>query len=121
MTGQRIKMVREAKGLSRAAFAESLGVGVRYIGFLECGDKAPSSTLVNLLLTLYNVNTDWWETGEGEMFIEKKAPTEVEALTDYEREVIRVMNQLPEDYQAEVVQDLHTKFLEYLKKKREQA
>jgi transcriptional regulator with XRE-family HTH domain len=46
---------------------------------------------------------------------------DTEALTDYELEVIRVMNQLPEDEQEKFVKMVHSAFLEHLKKKREQV
>jgi putative transcriptional regulator len=40
-----LKVLREAKGITKTELAYNVGVGERYISFIESGDKSPSLSL----------------------------------------------------------------------------
>jgi transcriptional regulator with XRE-family HTH domain len=109
--GERIKTIREAKTLSRAAFAKPLGVKGQYISLLESDKKSPSETLVNLLLSYYNVNQAWWDKGTGEIF---KAPAEAEALDGIEVEFIKILRLYSKEKRKEMLEKFYSDFIKSL-------
>lgn len=64
-----IRSVRKALGLTLREFVKPLDVSQGYLSDIENGKKVPSSTLERLLIVHYEINPQWWESGEGEMFI----------------------------------------------------
>lgn len=54
--------------MSQTDFAESVGVSRGVIVNLESGATTPKPQFLDLISRVYNVNRDWLETGEGEMF-----------------------------------------------------
>lgn len=66
----RIRMLREDKGLSRAAFGEKLGVSGDVINNLERGRVEAKDHIIKLLCAEYSVNEVWLRTGNGSMYIE---------------------------------------------------
>lgn len=67
---QRMKMVREALGMSQANFAESADIGLGVIKNIDSNRTEPNDHFYNVLCARYNINRAWLETGEGEMFME---------------------------------------------------
>lgn len=67
---QRMKMVREALGMSQANFAESADIGLGVIKNIDSNRTEPNDHFYNVLCARYNINRAWLETGEGEMFVE---------------------------------------------------
>jgi phage repressor protein C with HTH and peptisase S24 domain len=73
---KRIREVREALTLKIAEFARSLNVPrSTLIGWEE--GKAVSIETVKSLENIFGVNSDWYLTGEGEMFAQKPATANV--------------------------------------------
>ena len=72
----KIKAIREAKGLNHREFAEPLHVSASYISQIEAGKKMPGDSLLDLIMLKYNVSTEWWEVGTCPIFREetKKNP-----------------------------------------------
>ncbi|HKZ17130.1 MAG TPA: helix-turn-helix domain-containing protein [Geobacteraceae bacterium] len=70
-TGEKIKSIRVALGLTQVDFARPLGVGGNYISELEKGKGLGSSTLLTLLRMYYHINETWWDSDgrEGAMFL----------------------------------------------------
>jgi repressor LexA len=66
--GPRIKEIRLAKGLTQKKFADSLGIVQGFLSGLEHGKKVPSDTLLIALCHLYEINSEWLQSGTGEMF-----------------------------------------------------
>lgn len=66
--GPRIKQIRQTKGLTQKQFADSLGIVQGFLSGLERGKKVPSDTLLIALCHLYEINEEWLEAGNGEMF-----------------------------------------------------
>lgn len=67
---QRMKMVREALGMSQANFAESADIGLGVIKNIDSNRTEPNDHFYNVLCARYNINRAWLETGEGEMLVE---------------------------------------------------
>ena len=57
-TGQRIKQVREAAGLTQEAFAEMLGLGVKHISAIECGAVGVSLNTIRKICQMLAVSSD---------------------------------------------------------------
>ena len=63
----RIKMVREAQGLNRTRFAESLGLTVASVSFYESGKRVPTNAVLTLICEKYGISYAWLKNGEGPM------------------------------------------------------
>lgn len=68
MIGARVKRVREAEGLTQAAFACRLGVERSLISKIEGGRTALSSLLLRTLCDRFAVREDWLLHGRGELW-----------------------------------------------------
>lgn len=64
----RISLLRKELNLSQTAFGERIGVGLGVIRNLEYNITEPKPLLLQQICKEYNVNREWLETGEGEMF-----------------------------------------------------
>lgn len=60
--------LRKHLKMSQTDFGKSLGVGRDVISNIELNRAEPKPTLIDLMCKTYNVNPEWLETGEGEMF-----------------------------------------------------
>lgn len=65
---QRIKMLRDYLGLTRAAFGNKLGLTGDAINNWERGRSDIKDYFVKLICAEYNINEDWLRNGNGEMF-----------------------------------------------------
>lgn len=77
MISERFKQLRDELGKSQTDFGAGIGVSRSVINNIERGVTEPSDVFLNHLCVVYNVNREWLETGEGEMF----APTAEQAET----------------------------------------
>lgn len=102
----RIRTVRQKKGLSQGEFAERLNLSRNFISLVENGSRDASDRTVADICRLFDVNATWLRTGEGEMFVKKDAERELaEFLADVasdrensaRRQLIRIMARLPEE------------------------
>ena len=72
---QRVKSVIEGlksqrKIYSQADFAKEVGIGVVQLSEIVSGKRKPSEYYINKILTRFpEINADWLNMGEGEMFI----------------------------------------------------
>ena len=66
----RIRLLRETKGLTRAACGQCIGVSGDVINNLERGRVEIKDHIIKLLCEVFSVSEKWLRTGEGEMFIE---------------------------------------------------
>lgn len=70
----RIKQIRQAKGLTQKAFADSLGIVQGYLSGIERGRKTPSHTLLMALCHVHGVREEWLSGGNGAKFAEMTQP-----------------------------------------------
>ena len=75
----RIKILRKALHLTQREFAKALHISGSYVSEIEAGKKIPSESLMDFIMARWDVASDWWEDGTGEMF-NKKADTVAAAL-----------------------------------------
>ena len=68
MISERFKQLRDELGKSQTEFGAGIGVSRSVINNIERGVTEPSDVFLNHLCVVYNVNREWLETGEGEMF-----------------------------------------------------
>lgn len=62
----RLKELRtEVLGLTQEEFAVNIGTTQSNIGQMERGERAIGKNVTFKILTTFNVNSDWWLTGEG--------------------------------------------------------
>lgn len=65
----RIKTIRTHEGKTQQEFADKLGLSRNFVSLLESGDRQPSDRTLDDICRLYNVNRQWLDTGEGEMYV----------------------------------------------------
>lgn len=76
----RIRQIRNALKLSQAKFGESIGVSRDVINNLELGRVEPKEYIRKLICSAYNVNDQWLENGQGEMFVPLSEDEEFDRL-----------------------------------------
>lgn len=64
----KVKLIRKALQMTQEQLAQRLGVGKTALSMIETGKSRLSARNKNILIQELNVNPDWLETGEGEMF-----------------------------------------------------
>jgi transcriptional regulator with XRE-family HTH domain len=64
----RISLLRKELNLSQTAFGERIGVGLGVIRNIEYNITEPKPLLLQQICKEFNVNREWLENGEGEMF-----------------------------------------------------
>lgn len=64
----KIKEIRKKLGLSVPKLAERINIPARTIVSYESG-RTPSLEFLAQLCTVYDINANWFITGQGEMFI----------------------------------------------------
>ena len=65
---ERIRILRENAGLSRAAFGQKIGVSGDVINNLERGRVEIKEPMIKLICSEFSVNENWLRTGIGDMF-----------------------------------------------------
>lgn len=67
---QRLKELRKCVHLTQKEFADKLGIKRGAIANYEVGRNEPIDAVVSLICKEFNVNEEWFRTGNGEMFNE---------------------------------------------------
>ena len=92
--------------ISQTEFAESVGVSRGVIVNLESGVTTPKPQFLDLVCRVHNVNRDWLETGEGEMFADMSRTEKIgrfvgDLMSDepdsFRRRLIDILIDLDED------------------------
>jgi Helix-turn-helix. len=76
----RIKEIRQAKGLTQQEFADVLKVSRNNIAGYETGRTDPSASAISLICKTFSVSELWLRTGEGEMFSDTAREEEISAF-----------------------------------------
>ena len=100
----RIKELRKALNLSQTEFGERLHVGRGVINNIDHNICEPKSLFLDNVAATFNVDRDWLETGEGEMFVEKTREEEIldwatsllSADNEFKRRFIYALSRLDE-------------------------
>ena len=67
----RIRLIRESAGLTRAQFAERLGISaseVTNVEFAKIKNMASKESLFRSIASEFDVSLDWIKTGKGDMY-----------------------------------------------------
>lgn len=75
--GQRIHALRKELKLTMEEFGNKLDVTDALVSMMESGKKAVSKRTRLSILRTFNVNPNWLDTGEGDMFIKLDANKEL--------------------------------------------
>jgi len=76
---ERYQFVLEKSGLSKTAFAESIGISRSHNYHLERGTQKPPRDVLERLASVYNVNLNWLIHGQGPSGLENNT-VEIELL-----------------------------------------
>lgn len=93
----RLKMIRESKGLSQEKFSRELGITQQTYSLMENGQRSPNIKVFKILAERFNVNLNWLVTGYGGMFREfvenaefyEKKNKELSEIVDKFREILK--------------------------------
>lgn len=66
---QRLKEIRKALGFNQTDFAKHLGITQTAYSMIENGNRPLADKYVKIICSSFNVNENWFLTGEGEMFL----------------------------------------------------
>ena len=69
---KRIKIIREVEKLNQTEFAKRLGIGQSTLGMMEVGKRDIADRHVKAICSIFNINEDWFRTGQGEMYDNSK-------------------------------------------------
>jgi transcriptional regulator with XRE-family HTH domain len=78
---ERLAQVRKTLKLTQREFAEKISVATGFVASMEIGDRKLNPRIMKLVSSIFNVNFQWFETGEGEMF-----------YADMEREIEEIIS-----------------------------
>lgn len=67
--GERIRQIRERRGLTMKAFGDAIGVSHSFVSVVERGLNRPSMELLQGLARAFAANVNWVLTGQGPVFI----------------------------------------------------
>lgn len=67
---ERLLELRKALNLTQTQFGEKIGLTRAAIAAYERGIAKPTGSALKCMEVIFNVNMNWLETGEGEMFVE---------------------------------------------------
>jgi transcriptional regulator with XRE-family HTH domain len=76
---ERYKFVLEKSGLSKTAFAESIGISRSHNYHLEKGTQKPPREVLERLASVHNVNLNWLIHGQGQSGLDSNI-AEIELL-----------------------------------------
>ncbi len=68
----RLKVIRTELSLTQVKFAKKIGMSQSGYAQVEKGNKNITERLIKSVCMAFNVNEEWFRTGEGEMFVENK-------------------------------------------------
>ncbi len=116
--GQRIKMLREQHNLSQLELAKMLNISNSTLSQYENGARTPSDDIKVKLADILDVSIDYLIGRTTEY---KKAPTysEVDALTDVQKEIIALMDKMSPEQQDELLRQAEYQLWLKLKNKYE--
>jgi transcriptional regulator with XRE-family HTH domain len=96
---ERLALARKTLKLTQREFAEKISVATGFIALMEIGERKVNPRIMKLVSSIFNVNLQWLETGEGEMF-----------YTDTEQEIeeiISLYKRLNPFFKKFIIRQLH--------------
>lgn len=81
MYSENLRKIRKELDISAQKMADKLGVSQGSIAQYEAGKREPNYNFISRLNEVFNVNLNWFVSGQGEMFIGQDKAT-APALTE---------------------------------------
>ena len=78
---ERLALARKTLKLTQREFARKISVATGFIASMEIGNRKVNPRIMKLISSIFNINLQWLETGEGEMF-----------YTDTEKEIEEIIS-----------------------------
>lgn len=97
MLGDRLKSIRKGKSLTQQAFAKALSTSPGYISEIEKGKKTPGGDFLTSLKREFQVDINWFLTGEA---TERTAPDPPDQVT---QKINQMLADMPEDKRRDVL------------------
>lgn len=66
---ERLKYIRKTLNLTQKNFAKEIGLSQTSLGMIEVGNRKVQDRHIKTICSLFNVNENWFRTGNGEIFI----------------------------------------------------
>ena len=66
---ERLKKIRKALKLTQVKFAKEIGLSQTSLGMIEVGERKVQDRHIKTICSLFNVNEEWFRTGNGDMFV----------------------------------------------------
>jgi len=82
---ERLALARKTLKLTQRELAEKISVTTGFIASMETGDRKVNPRIMKLVSSFFNVNLQWLETGEGEMFYDDMEKEIEEIISLYKR------------------------------------
>jgi transcriptional regulator with XRE-family HTH domain len=82
---ERLALARKTLKLTQRELAEKISVTTGFIASMETGDRKVNPRIMKLVSSSFNVNLQWLETGEGEMFYDDMEKEIEEIISLYKR------------------------------------
>jgi transcriptional regulator with XRE-family HTH domain len=82
---ERLAQARKALKLTQREFAEKISVTTGFVASMEIGDRKVNPRIMKLISSIFNVNLQWLETGDGEMFYNDTEQEIEEIISLYKR------------------------------------
>jgi transcriptional regulator with XRE-family HTH domain len=104
---ERIRKVREAKGLRQDEFADGINMSRTYISTIETNGRVVKDRVIKLICFTYGVSEKWLRSGAGEMF-DKAQDNRIDRI-------IQIFQKLDDNAQDYIIK-MADQLLEYRKK-----
>lgn len=114
---ERIRMLREDKEMTRAAFGQRLGVSGDVINNLERGRVEIKDHIVKLICAEYGVNEEWLRDGKEPMYIEPETFNldefaRARGASDLELKVVKAYFELDPDIRKMLIEHFKTELMD---------
>lgn len=90
MYHERLKILLRELGISQRQFALQIGIDAGYFSRILSGKAIPSSKILLLIESVFNVNKEWMENGSGEIFSSKRVPA-------VKKQILQTLDELSEE------------------------
>lgn len=106
----RVRLARQAMGLSQQGFADKIGISQGYLGDIERGRAGPSAGFLSSITMKTDISVDWLLTGMGAM-LRNQTPVKVaeprapygEDLSPRQQNLLTLFEALDEGAQREIL------------------
>lgn len=122
----RVKEIRNAKGLNQTEFAKLLGIGQSTLAMMEVSKRNISARHIKTICSILNVNETWLRTGAGEMFnksdtfsLDKYAADH--HMTELELDIVREYMSMDEDARKVIMDKIKAVVKRHIKTEAETA